>query len=46
MNTNGNLNGYFPTTNPMTIGGVIVVGVLGYLAYQAFYGKKSKKAKR
>lgn len=45
MNTNGNLNGYFPSTTPMTIGGIVVVAALGFVAYQALKGKK-RKSKR
>lgn len=33
------LNGYLPTTAPMTLGTVVVLGIGAYLAYKYFHKK-------
>lgn len=38
--TNGNLSGYFPTSTPMKLGTVVVLGVGAYMLYKYFNKKK------
>ena len=37
--TNGNLSGYFPTTTPMKLGTVVVLGIGAYMVYKYLYKK-------
>jgi hypothetical protein len=38
-NTHGNLSGYIPSTTPMTLGTVVVLGIGAYMVYKYLYKK-------